>query len=372
MIAAGAFLGACQDDAEHFDNKVYVNGASDVTNLLLDGETETASYTIQARIPQPANQEVSVTYAVDPTLVDVYNNLYGAKTVMLPEEFYSLPEPEALIGAGKVETNPVSLNLINLTNIDQDYTYCLPVTIAKSSAPMLTSMQTKYYIIRGASLINWVANLHENNLSLASPSGAGELSSLSQITVEALIRPGAGFGDGNDAGISTLLGIEGSALLRFGDAGVPSLQLQFANSSNVTNSQWTVETDKWQFITFTYDSSTGVCQFYLDGIQRGGDISSSNSSPVSWNSSQFYIGKSYSDNRDFSGDMAEVRIWNRVLTKEEIQAKNHFYKVNPESEGLVAYWKMNDGAGSKVTDYANGYDLNANASINWVEVKLPQ
>ena len=73
-----------------------------------------------------------------------------------------------------------------------------------------------------------------------SPSAAGKLGSMQRVTVEALIRPGANFSDGNDSGISTLLGIEGKSLLRFGDAGVASDQLQFANSQIGTNSQWKI------------------------------------------------------------------------------------------------------------------------------------
>lgn len=372
MLAAGAFLSACSESMEEFDNEVYVDGATDVTNLLLDGETDEATYTLQAQVPQPTDKEITVTYAVDPSLVDTYNMIYGVNTVLLPEEFYTLTETAATIQIGAVSANPVSIQLQNLTNIDPDYMYCLPVTVTNATIPVVASKRSKFFIIRGASLINWVTNLDQNFLSLASPSGATGLSGLQKVTVEALIRPNANFGDGNDSGISTWIGIEGSGLLRFGDASVQPLQLQFANSENVTSTQWTIETEKWQFITFTYDATNGQCQFFIDGVQKGETITSSNRRALGWGSSQFFIGKSYSNNRDFSGDMAEVRVWNRILTKEEIQAKNHFYKVNPDSEGLVSYWKMNEGAGDRIHDYANGYDLNANSAVTWVPVNLPQ
>lgn len=365
-------MGACSESMEEFDNQVYVDGATDVTTLLLDGETDAATYTLQAQVAQPTDKEISVTYAVDPSLVDTYNMIYGVNTVILPEEFYTFTETAATIQIGAVSANPVSIQLQNLSNIDPDNIYCLPVTVTNSSIPVLASQRSKYFVIRGASLINWVTNIDQNFLSLGSPSGATEFSNMEQVTVEALIRPNANFGEGNDAGISSWIGIESHALLRFGDAGVPPLQLQFACSQNVTNSQWTIEKEKWQFITFTYDASNGQCQFFIDGVQKGETINSGNRRKINWSSSQFYIGKSYSDNRDFSGDIAEVRVWNRILTKEELQAKNHFYKVDPESEGLVSYWKMNEGAGDRIHDYANGYDLNANSALTWVSVNLPQ
>ena len=63
--------------------------------------------------------------------------------------------------------------------------------------------------------------------------------------------------------------------------------------------------------------------------------------------------------------ICECRIWNRVLTAEEIQAKNHFYYVDPKSEGLVAYWKFDEGQGVSITDYAN--ENNLTAAIEYIK-----
>ena len=60
-----------------------------------------------------------------------------------------------------------------------------------------------------------------------------------------------------------------------------------------------------------------------------------------------------------------------VLTADEIRAPYHFYSVDPQSEGLVAYWKFDNGAGCLITDYANGYDLICNKDPKWVNVTLP-
>lgn len=53
--------------------------------------------------------------------------------------------------------------------------------------------------------------------------------------------------------------------------------------------------------------------------------------------------------------------------------KNHFYLVEPDSEGLVAYWKFDEGTGQTVTDYTgNGNNGMALDPISWVEVALPE
>lgn len=67
----------------------------------------------------------------------------------------------------------------------------------------------------------------------------------------------------------------------------------------------------------------------------------------------FYIGRSYNHKRWFNGKMAEVRIWNRALSEEEINADGHFFSVDPATaEGLLAYWKLNGGDGSVIKDYS--------------------
>lgn len=66
-------------------------------------------------------------------------------------------------------------------------------------------------------------------------------------------------------------------------------------------------------------------------------------------------------------------MWNRVLTADEIAAENHFYRVDPSSEGLVAYWKLDDGAGTVGKDYSPyGHDLTIESEPTWVQVELPQ
>jgi len=96
----------------------------------------------------------------------------------------------------------------------------------------------------------------------------------------------------------------------------------------------------------------------------------------------FWIGHSYrlqSDGdlfyeRRFDGMMGEVRLWNKALTAEEIASENHFYKIDPASDGLVAYWKFDDNTkGKTVKDYTgNGFDLKTEREVNWQSVALPE
>ena len=72
--------------------------------------------------------------------------------------------------------------------------------------------------------------------------------------------------------------------------------------------------------------------------------------------------------------MGEVRLWNKALTSEEIASENHFYKIDPASDGLVAYWKFDDNMKGKIVkDYTgNGFDLKTEREVNWQSVALPE
>jgi hypothetical protein len=87
----------------------------------------------------------------------------------------------------------------------------------------------------------------------------------------------------------------------------------------------------------------------------------------------FWIGYSYASDRYFDGQISEVRIWNKALTPEEINAPDHFYQVAAASDGLVAYWKFDEGAGKTIKDQTSyGNDLTVEKELKWVNVSLPE
>ena len=48
------------------------------------------------------------------------------------------------------------------------------------------------------------------------------------------------------------------------------------------------------------------------------------------------------------------------------------YTVDPTTEGLIAYWKFNEGTGGNIHDYTeHGNDLSG-GTVEWVNVELPE
>ncbi|MDR0939972.1 MAG: DUF1735 and LamG domain-containing protein [Mediterranea sp.] len=361
-----ALTTACGEDDEVYTNKVYVNNPSKVGTILLKGTLDNASMDIETKMGMPEEADVRVTYQASPDLVEHYNGAYYDHAVLMPAECYEIADPVATINQGSVRGNDVTVNFKNLSTLDKSLVYVLPVSICQSDVSVLQSAKAIYFVAKEGALINTAANITSNYLALDNPSGAAALGGLEQLTAEALVRVSK-FGKL----ISTIMGIEGSFLIRIGDSGLPDNQIQLACSNNVTDPGWTINTGEWTHIALTYDKSTGEVNVYLNGKKMASKTTSFRGN-VNWNSPEFYIGKSYDDQRWLEGEISECRVWNRVLTSEEINAPYHFYAVDPASEGLVAYWKFDEGAGKTIKDHANGYGITAHADPVWKTVSLPE
>lgn len=172
---------------------------------------------------------------------------------------------------------------------------------------------------------------------------------MNELTYEALICP-TGFPNI----INTVMGAEGQFLLRLGDSNYPKNQLQVAYVGGGKMSPGEVAAiakDVWTHLAVTMNASEGEMCIYINGEKVFTE-----SKNVVADISEFKIGRSANyTTRFFTGYMAELRVWTRALTGEEINSENHFYSVNPASEGLLAYWRCDEGIGNILRD-ATGHE----------------
>lgn len=367
MLLSAILSVSCQNE-ESYDNKVFINNTAKVGELLIKGNTTEATRTIQVALAKPSEEDVTVNYNVDASLVKTYNKTYYNNAVILPAEHYKLNETEVTINAGSIKSKESTIEFSNLAKLSRDTIYVLPITIKSSNMDILKSANTYYFVLKGAALINVVANIEKNYLTVNWKS-PNVVNNLSQLTMETLIRV-----RDYDRLISTVMGIEGYFLVRLGDAGFPSNQIQIAtNGGNFpsADSNKGLPTNEWVHIALTYDSSTGKIIVYVNGkVQSEGTINIGKVNLGISGKDGFCIGRSYEDSRYLCGDIAECRIWNIVRTQEEI-ANNPYY-IDPASSGLVAYWKFDDQSALTVKDHtANGNDAVAANTLSWTSVSLP-
>lgn len=369
LLLFAAIFVSCEESKETFDNKVYLKLASKVNENILKGSVADFDKSIQATIANPEATDIKITFKAASELVNTYNRAYADEAIMLPGDNFELSETNATINAGSTLSDEIVITFKELSDLDRDEVYVLPVTIASANIAILESARTIYYVFKAGALINVVADIAENYLLIdwKNPSVANNLS---QVTLEALIRA-----RDFDRMISTVMGIEGKFLIRLGDAGFPANQIQIATSSGnfpSGDSSKGLPLNKFVHIALTYDSSSGAMILYVDGRVQGESTKRLGSVNLGIGGKDgFYIGRSYADDRYLAGDISEVRIWNVVRTQEEIQANP--YSVSPDSEGLVAYWKFDDEQSLTVKDYT-GNNNNAVAAkpLKWNKVSLPE
>lgn len=384
IVLAFAALAVCgcktNDDLNehHFDNKLFVDMTEPVNNFVFKAanEPESASQDLYLATAIEAETTITGKFAPAPSKVSVYNSLYGEEALALPEEMCVIESPVATIDMGATKSNPVTVSFVNLETLDRDQTYVMPIEVTEvTGIEVLDSKKVTYFVFKGASLINVVADIAQNYLPVKWTS-TDLVRGMRTITVEALIRV-RDFGtvDGlKGEAMSTIFGIEGSFLVRIGDSGFPQNQVQLVNPNGnfpEGNSALGLPTNEWVHVAVVWDATTGDRIIYTNGEEVARDQEAAGRVSLLGGSNGCFIGRAYNDERWLEGDISEVRIWNVQRTQEEIAS--HFYEVDPASPGLVAYWKFNEGAGKVVKDNTvNGNDITANEDLTWTNVALPE
>lgn len=380
LLAAAVVLQGCQTESDrlekhHFDNKLFLNTSSATDEILVKqtGAAVNVSRTINISTALKTETDIEGTLKAAPELLDTYRMAYYEDQArVLPSALCEISEPKLKITAGSNVSPSTEIAFKNLEQLNRDSVYVMPVKLVDViGIDVLESKTTMYYVFKGAALINVVADITENRAYPSWKDGS-IVNNLSNFTLECLVNFNA-FG----RQISSIMGIEGNFLLRVGDAGVPDNQLQVASSSNLTSSDLQFETGKWYHVAVTFDN--GKVIVYFNGVPKlTGNCGKTSVSLGQAHTDEsdgrrcFWIGYSYSSDRYMDGKISEVRIWNKTLTEAEINETTHFYTVDASSEGLVAYWKFDEGAGNTIKDYSvNGNDLTVDSVPGWTKVTLP-
>eukprot|EP01025_Chloroclados_australasicus_P007283 TRINITY_DN1232_c0_g1_i2.p1 TRINITY_DN1232_c0_g1~~TRINITY_DN1232_c0_g1_i2.p1 ORF type:complete len:464 (-),score=67.58 TRINITY_DN1232_c0_g1_i2:417-1808(-) len=162
---------------------------------------------------------------------------------------------------------------------------------------------------------------------------------------------------------------------------------------------------KWHYVAVTWSSETGEARLYQDGrlawlVERGrGEVIPSGGTLVIGRE-QDCVGGCFDSasgaagrveegddlqygSQDFFGEIDEMRLWNKVLTSDQIHQNwkndqilyaedtSKFNKpaVRTVQGGLVAYWTFDEGQGYTVFDISgNGHDLRILEEPEWVVV----
>ena len=155
--------------------------------------------------------------------------------------------------------------------------------------------------------------------------------------------------------------------MRFGDVKVDPDCIQICHDSyQPAASDKPFSLEKWYHVAAVWTGSSW--DIYIDGqYATGVETQGETIDLTSDNAKGFHLGASYGRGRTLNGYVAECRVWTRALSQAEIA--NNMNYVDPTSDGLLAYWRMNawepkeSGSGNIVRDLTgHGYDAIGDSS----------
>lgn len=196
------------------------------------------------------------------------------------------------------------------------------------------------------------------------------------LTIEAKINP-AGWGNVSNIGFGRIVDKKNFVLYLIGTSPAfndHSLALQLTHADGTvsisTSAENSIALDSWQHVAVTYDASANEVKMLVNGKTQILAQTKAPSSIIADNSTNnLMIGNTAGLNFTFQGAIDEVRIWNIVRSKPEIQQHINQYLIGAEP-GLVGYWKMNEGNGAIIKDLSNHQDDATIAGAQWTEGAL--
>lgn len=333
LALAMALMASCQSDEKQLlEAKVYF----EETEFRLEvSDQKTMSYNLKARLSKMLPGATELTYELaDASAVDAYNKRNGTNHQAFDLQNVSLTTGKTTIPAGALYAENRQLDFNNLDILEEGKPFLLPVKIASAGQPIIKGSDMIYLLLTKPLRILHTAELSNHAITVPT-SPSHEFKSL---TYEALINLDF-FGNNN-----TILGKEGTLIFRIGDkdGGLATNLIQIAGSKQFHSAQ-PLEKNRWYHVAFSYEQPTGKAVIYINGNKVAEGAWDTSSFDLSGGPG-FHIGKVDGfkwGERPFYGKMAEVRIWNVARTENQI--RNNMLSVDPTSEGLFAYYKLNGG-----------------------------
>ena len=341
------------DDAEMkaIDNGLYIQEAApsnkfdqQIITQLVDDEEVVKTLTV--RLVRAMDHDVTVTLDIDPQLLEDYNNKNEANYLVLPEEYRNF-EKTVTISAGNVSAPVIDLTIKPYSSSNGE-AYAIPIRITSVDGPIEMKGNANHllYLLtsphRQKAVIIKRGNRTTKTFSTAIP--------MEQWTFEYWVKvdniTGRPTGDWEGLGNKNFrarIFVPDSQPLTFSDltlryyadgANVQIPILQFQNSAGHFDTTW-------YHIAYTYDGTTVTV--YKDGVK---DNSLANSIDWTFKSLSFAIGSfGYEQQVEF----AQIRMWKKCLSENVIK-DNMSRQVAGDSDGLIGYWKCDEGTGNELKD----------------------
>ncbi|MCC8035389.1 MAG: DUF1735 and LamG domain-containing protein [Rikenellaceae bacterium] len=350
---------ACNDEYDYgYDVLLMTGTESDPLISVAIDDVIDSGYYITVSATSKTSEEVRIKLAIDNSKVDEYNEEYETNFYPYPQGDIELLNSEVVIEPGKALSSAAELNIISDAQLIEGPTYVVPITITSATGggySVLESSRTVFIRLTKTIEFN---SLNMNNTSQSNSMYAmyffddSKMVNLSNFTFEIKVLVES-FSDQRIRRIANFSSKDEDVnMIRLGESGQENNQLQWVSPGGSISSNKLLEENTWHLISLTYDGS--FYRMYLDG-----EIQNSTDGDLGIAFQMIELGMSYYGYRytqRVNGRICEIRAWDRALGAREIGFGN--CAVDPESRGLFAYWRLNEGSGYIFHDETgNGYDM---------------
>ncbi len=356
-IAAG--LSSCTGDDKFDPDKNYILLTGTEVNpvVIFQLDDTPAVHYVTTSSTRKSDEDVVITYGIDNDALTAYNEKNKTSYSPIPASSVKLLDDQDTINVGKAASTGVRVQVVSTEDWIDGRTYVIPVSIQSVSSGDLEVMKSSKTVFLRISRKIMHSSLDVSNASLYSEFWFEESKEgftpidLPQYTCEIKVY----LTENAPNRIRRLCnwgGEGGQNMLRFGEEGQHRNQLQWVSPSGSVPSKTLFAPNRWYTVSLTFDGSKYT--MYVDGVKDNEIMGTS-----TFKFSKFEIGMSwagYTSSQRMGGRIAEIKLWNKALVSSEIQMG--MCGIDPQTSGLIAYWKMNETSGHIFHDATeNGYDM---------------
>jgi hypothetical protein len=322
-----------------------------------------AQYAVTATSTYKASTDINITFALDTAAVTKYNTANNTTYYAAPAAAISISNLANVINSGSSISSAVNVQVISTAPLLDGRSYLIPISIVTVTGGNMTVLESSRTIfLRIARIYSFNAISMNNNTTgvTGAPTNVGRFNAcalldtthptfLPNFTLElknliyAFRDPTVYNGNTTPQPIQTLGAWENftessSIGLRYAELGNPGNSLQLIGTLGSAFA-YNFNVNQWYTISLAYDGNN--LTMYVDGVPAA-VVSGS----MVLEFSRLNLGQSwggYDTKQYVNGRIAECRVWSRCLTANEI--KLNLCGADPNSNGLLAYWKFNEGTG---------------------------
>ncbi len=372
IVAALGLMACNKADKFQYGKEIALITGTDASPIAKDqilADQIPISYNYSVSITGPAKEDMKVHIQYDSLALVKYNAANKTSYVNVPRNVVVINDEYVTIAKGSATSSMTSVTMLDNSFIQEGVIYVIPLSVAyleNGGGTQILEASKSLFIKVGKTMESFSLDIPGTGVYSTYDLGAGKYN-LDTWTLEIKAHPYNMKSRGADQLCRLACWNEdggGQVLLRFNENGKPwkTLDIVSVNGRYVTgatgegdNAVGAFEPNAWYMISIVWNGND--LSVYING-EKDTPWQNTISGSQAFKLNRFEIGMSwggYGSAQSYTGRMAEMRIWNIARSQSDIAST--LCSVDATSEGLLGYWKMNEGEGHIFHDSVAGNDM---------------